>query len=75
MRAENDKAAAAAIGSVDEILSRRKQGSSEFRPRSLETAIQKLPDAKWVLISVAGRYAARVAKDALRSRQACLPVQ
>ena len=67
VRAENDKAAAAAIGSVDEILSRRKQGSSEFRPRSLETAIQKLPDAKWVLISVAGRFAASVAKDALRA--------
>ena len=67
VRAENDKAAAAAIGSVDEILSRRKQGSSEFRPRSLETAIQKLPDARWVLISVAGRFAASVAKDALRA--------
>jgi FdrA protein len=67
VRAENDKAAAAAIGSVDEILSRRKQGSNEFRPRSLETAIQKLPDAKWVLISVAGRFAASVAKDALRA--------
>ncbi len=67
VRAENDKAAAAAIGSVDEILSRRKQGSSEFRPRSLETAIQKLPDAKWVLISVAGRFAASLAKDALRA--------
>jgi FdrA protein len=67
VRAENDKAAAAAIGSVDEILSRRKQGSNEFRPRSLETAIQKLPDAKWVLISVAGRFATAVAKDALRN--------
>jgi FdrA protein len=67
VRAENDKAAAAAIGSVDEILSRRKQGSGEFRPRSLETAIQKLPDAKWVLISVAGRFAASLAKDALRA--------
>jgi FdrA protein len=67
VRAENDKAAAAAIGSVDEILSRRKQGSGEFRPRSLETAIQKLPDAKWVLISVAGRFATAVAKDALRN--------
>ena len=52
---------------MDEILSRRKQGSdSEARPRSLETAIEKLPDAKWVLISVAGRFAASVAKDALR---------
>jgi FdrA protein len=67
VRAENDKAAAAAIGSVDEILSRRKEGSSEFRPHSLETAIQKLPDAKWVLISVAGRFAASLAKDALRA--------
>ncbi|MBN2256266.1 MAG: acyl-CoA synthetase FdrA [Anaerolineaceae bacterium] len=65
VRAENDKAAATAIGSVDEILSRRKEGSGEFRPRSLETAIQNLPDARWVLISVAGRFAAALAKDAL----------
>jgi FdrA protein len=67
VRAENDTAAAAAIGSVDEILSRRKEGSNEFRPRSLESAIQMLPDARWVLISVAGRFAASLAKDALRA--------
>ncbi len=68
VRAENDKAAASAISSVDEILSARKQSSeSESRPRSMETAIDKLPSAKWVLISVAGRFAAAVAKDALRA--------
>jgi FdrA protein len=68
VRADNDKSASAAISSVDEILSRRKSGSDqEYRPRSLETAIESLPSAKWVLISVAGRFATSVAKDALRN--------
>ncbi|MGB8251958.1 MAG: hypothetical protein WCF08_01980, partial [Anaerolineaceae bacterium] len=68
VRADNDKSGSAAIGSVDEILSRRKTGSDqEYRPRSLETAIEKLPSAKWVLISVAGRFATAIAKDALRN--------
>jgi FdrA protein len=67
IRAESDKAAEIAISRVDEILNARKASSDdEYRPRSLETAIEKLPDAKWVLISVAGRFAASVAKDALR---------
>jgi FdrA protein len=67
VRAEDDEAATKAIGQVDELLSRRKSGiEQEYRPRSLETAAEMLPDASWVLVSVAGRYAAGVAREALR---------
>jgi len=67
VRAEDDAAAQAALGRVDELLTRRRGGiEQEYRPRSLESAAQMLPDAQWVLISVPGRYAAGVARQALR---------
>lgn len=67
VRAENESTAKAALGQVDELLVRRKTSTSqEHRPQSVESAIDMLPDASWVLISVAGRYAAGVARDALR---------
>ncbi len=67
VRAEDEKSAVDAISQVDDLLSRRKSGiDQEYQPHSLETAVEMLPDASWVLISVAGRYAAGVARDALR---------
>src|SRR5512133_939194 len=67
IRADDEATAAAALGKVDELLSRRKTSSGgEHRPQSIETAVEELPDAEWVLISVAGRYAAGVARQALR---------
>jgi FdrA protein len=67
VRGEDEAAAVAALGKVDELLTRRKATSSEeHRPQSIETAVEELPDASWVLISVAGRYAAGVAREALR---------
>ena len=55
------------MGKVDELLSRRKAGTEqEYRPHSLETAHGMLPEASWVMISVAGRYAAGVARESLR---------
>ena len=67
VRAENDGAAQEALGKVDELLSRRKSGiEQEYRPHSLETANGMLPEAAWVMVSVAGRYAAGVAREALR---------
>jgi len=67
VRAEDDAAAQAALGQVDELLTRRRGGiEQEYRPRSLESAAQMLPDAQWVLISVPGHYAAGVARQALR---------
>lgn len=68
VRAEDETTAGAALGKVDELLTRKKTASSaEYRPQSLEKAAEMLPNAGWVLISVAGRYAASVAHDALRS--------
>jgi len=68
VRAEDDSAASAALGKVDELLTRKKSTSSqEYRPQSVEVAVELLPNAGWVLISVAGRYAAGVARDALRA--------
>ncbi|MFQ5942274.1 MAG: acyl-CoA synthetase FdrA [Anaerolineales bacterium] len=64
--AETDAAAGAALGQVDELLSRRRSVTARaYRPKSLEAAAEMLPAAGWVLISVPGRYAAGVARDAL----------
>ncbi len=67
VKAESDASADDAIGKVDELLARRKSStvSQDFRPRSLSAAVKQLPEANWVLISVPGRYAAGVAREAL----------
>jgi len=67
VRAEDDAAAQAALGQVDELLTRCRAGLEQvYRPKSLESAVQMSPDAQWVLVSVPGRYAAGVARQALR---------
>lgn len=67
VKAGDEAAAHDALARVDDLLVRKQSGfGAEHRPRSLETAAAALPDASWVLISVAGRYAAGVARDALR---------
>ena len=67
VRAEDHAAAQAALDQVNELLARRRRGvEQEYRPRSLESAAQMMPDAQWVLVSVPGRYAAGVARQALR---------
>ena len=67
VKADEEKSALDAIGKVDELLTRRKSAavSEDFRPRSLSVAVKQLPDANWVLISVPGRYAAGIAREAL----------
>jgi len=66
VKAESDALAIAALSQVDALLSRRRSAvSPAFRPKSLETAAQQLPEAQWVLISVPGRFAAGVAREAL----------
>ncbi len=66
VQAKDGSAATEALGQVDELLKRRHSTvERQFRHRSLETARKALPGAKWVLISVPGRYAAAVARDAL----------
>lgn len=68
IRAQDEAAALAALSQVDALLTRRKSIVNQreaYRPQSLETAVQMMPDAMWVLVSVAGRYAAGVAREAL----------
>ncbi len=66
VKAESDTAAADALAQVDALLARRRASvDQEFRPRSLDTAVKLLPEAGWVLVSVPGRYAAGVAREAL----------
>ena len=66
VRADSAQAGSAALESVDELLSaRRSQNTDAYRPKSLATATRMIPEAEWVLVSVPGRYAAAVARDAL----------
>lgn len=67
VKAEDETQAEAALAQVDEFLARRRSViEQEYRPQSVESAAQMLPDARWVLVSVPGRYAASVARQALR---------
>src|SRR5260370_153594 len=61
-------AATDAVGRADALLAERSGSGADavgFRPRSVATALKLLPAARWVLVSVAGRYAAAVAREAL----------
>ncbi len=68
VQAEDDTAAEAALGQVDDLFAKRRgKGVTEaYRPKSLETAAQMMPDALWVLVSLPGRFATGVAQEALR---------
>jgi len=65
--AKDEASALAALGKVDELVAskRRSIASQDYQPHSIETAAKMLPDANWVLVSVPGRYAAQVARQAL----------
>ncbi len=67
LRAEDGDAADAALAQIDELLT-RKRATDElyYQPKSIETAMEMLPEAHWVLISVPGRYAAGVSRESLR---------
>ncbi|MGB7873472.1 MAG: acyl-CoA synthetase FdrA [Anaerolineales bacterium] len=67
VKADKEDSAKDAIGQVDELLARRKSSTvtQDFRPHSLSAAAKQLPEANWVLVSVPGRYAAGVAREAL----------
>jgi FdrA protein len=67
IKAETEAGAEAALGQVDELLTRRRSVVDQaYLPKSLESAAGMLPEAGWVLVSVPGRYAAGVAREALR---------
>src|SRR5262245_21768472 len=66
VKAENETAAADALGKVDTLIAaRRSTTSTTFRPRSLDTAMKSLPEAHWLLVSVPGRFAAQLARSGL----------
>ena len=66
IRGERKAAANDALAQVDDLLARRRSAAQHaYRPRSLEAAAKMLPVADWVLISVPGRYATQVAREAL----------
>lgn len=67
VRAQDEDAAQRALDQVDEILTvGDSHPGQEFKPKSLKMAVRQLPQAQWVLVSVAGQYAAEVAREALR---------
>ena len=64
---EDEASAQTALSKVDELVASRRSsaGDQDYHPRSIETAAKMLPDANWVLVSVPGRYAAGVARQAM----------
>jgi succinyl-CoA synthetase alpha subunit len=69
VKAESDEIAQKVIAVIGEELKQiRKRGETaeDFAPRSLDGAVEMMPDANLSLISVAGKYAADEAKKALR---------
>jgi FdrA protein len=69
IKAESEKIAGEAIGSVAGILDGLKKGgdnSREFNPKSIQKALVNIPDANIALISVAGKYAGAEAMKALK---------
>ena len=66
VKGESETAVSQAISQVDTLLKKRRSTmAQDFRPRSLAGGVKALPTAEWVLISVPGRYAAGVAREAL----------
>ena len=66
VKGASEAAAKEALEQVDALLARRpSSGDHKFRPRSLSAAVRQFPQANWVLVSVPGRFAAGVAREAL----------
>jgi FdrA protein len=66
VKADGELSAGNAMEQIDSLLAKRRSAvSQDYRPRSLDGAVKQLPEANWVLISVPGRYAAGVAREAL----------
>lgn len=67
VRAAGAADAEAALAGVDGLLSHKHaESNGDFQPKRLGSAAALLPAAQWVLISTPGRFAAGVARDALR---------
>ena len=66
--AESASQADAALQMVDELLTRKRSTDTGFayRPKSIDSARKMNPQARWVLVSVPGRYATDVVEESLR---------
>lgn len=70
IKAATERAASEALARFDSLLERRQSvddEGEEARPRSLTSALELAPEARWVAVSVPGEYAAGVAREALRN--------
>jgi FdrA protein len=65
VRGADASSAEAALEQVDALLAQKAQHTSDFRPRSIETAAHMHPAARWLLVSVPGRFGAHVARQGL----------
>jgi FdrA protein len=67
VRADTEDAAAQALARAEEQLVHRPQAAagSAYRPKTIASAVRQLPGANVALISVPGRFAAGVAREAL----------
>lgn len=68
VQSDDPAIAETALSQIDELLAKRKSTveQMDYLPQSIEAATKILPEARWVLISVPGRYAAGVARESLR---------
>src|SRR3990170_1200760 len=64
----SDTAVAAALALAEQLLTQRRHptAAGEYRPRTIVAACRMLPDATIAAISVPGRFAAAVAREALQ---------
>lgn len=67
VRADDEETARTALARAEELLVRRRapREGERYHPKTLQSAVRMLPGANLALISVPGRFAAGVAKDAL----------
>jgi len=68
VRADNESCAKRALDAARERLSDRREsvGESKSSPKTLQSAVRRMPDANLVLLSVPGSYVHFEAKQALR---------
>ncbi|MDM8519904.1 acyl-CoA synthetase FdrA [Anaerolineales bacterium HSG6] len=68
VQGQDEATVSTALSQIDKLLAKRHSVIEEmdYLPQSIEAATKMLPSANWVLISVPGRYAAGVAREALR---------
>ncbi len=69
VRGDTEAHVEAALSSLDALLSARPESGEDqvYRPRTIATAARMLAGANLALISVSGRFAAGVAREALRT--------